>query len=355
MIRFSTSTFLLLATANIRLGSAFQVRPSLPTVARIHHPLSRNQNLPLYLSEEPLGDDDGSSKSNKDWSSWNDEAAKKYFQSTTTESDEKTPGGGKADPSTWTNEPPDYVHSGDSSPKKKTTAINSSSQQNPVNSFASTNDSPKEESSSQEKQEDEKPEDKVRPPLSTLFNMEEPGSLVAKSNPWDFLLEADLSPFQILDGKLGERGEAWTALSLVLILSVLGGGIPLPFLNSALTFLAGPGLMLAGAGLLLASVNDLGSRNLTPFLTPTSRGSLVTDGIYAKIRHPIYSGLIALCGGFSIWTEDSNRLVLTAVLYFLLGIKAEKEEEELLKKFPQYAEYRDRSGKFFPGDWSFRF
>ena len=128
----------------------------------------------------------------------------------------------------------------------------------------------------------------------------------------------------------------------------------MPIFGPVLSFLAGPGLMIAGIAIIVKSISDLGSNNLTPFLTPTSEGSLVTEGIYAKIRHPIYSGLIALCSGFAVVTEDATRLVLTALLILLLGTKADKEEEELMKKFPQYSNYRDKSGKFIPGDWSLR-
>lgn len=326
------------------IAGAFQTRQLPPSFGALHRQASLPQkSAPLYSSDKATEEKDKSSDEDSTWSTWNDAAAKKYFQS-----DENN--NGAPDATTWVNEPPDYTQSGDPNkkapPKKK---------DDTVNSLASTSNSVEENTPKEDEEgEDEAPENKVRPPLSTIFNMQEGGSLVKQSNPWDIIFESDLSPFNLLDGKLGERGEVWTAASLLLLLCVASGGIPIPFLNSVLTFLGGPGLMLAGGALIFKAVQDLGSKNLTPFLTPTTYGSLKTDGVYKTIRHPIYSGLIALCGGFSVLTEDSNRLVLTAVLYFLLGLKADKEEEELLKKFPQYADYRDRTGKFFPGDWSFR-
>jgi protein-S-isoprenylcysteine O-methyltransferase Ste14 len=188
--------------------------------------------------------------------------------------------------------------------------------------------------------------------------VEDSGALVAKAKGMFSNLDLDSSIFSILrsnslDGSLGERGEAWTAGALLLVISLLAGSLPVPYLSQIFTALGGPGLMVAGGALVLSSLNDLGSKNLTPFLTPVSSGSLITDGIYSKIRHPIYSGLICLCAGFSIVTESAPRLILTAVLVFLLHVKADKEEEKLIDKFPEYAAYRATTGKFYPGDWSF--
>jgi protein-S-isoprenylcysteine O-methyltransferase Ste14 len=189
--------------------------------------------------------------------------------------------------------------------------------------------------------------------------VEDPGALVAKAKGMFSNLNLDSSIFSIvksniLDGSLGERGEAWTVGALSLVVSIVVGTLPVPYLSQIFTALGGPGLMVAGGALVLASLNDLGANNLTPFLSPVSSGSLVTDGIYSKIRHPIYSGLICLCAGFAILTESAPRLVLTAVLIFLLNVKSDKEEEKLIDKFPEYAAYRATTGKFYPGDWSFR-
>lgn len=153
-----------------------------------------------------------------------------------------------------------------------------------------------------------------------------------------------------LDGEVGQRAEAWTAAAALLLVSILAGAIPLPIVGTAFPLLAGPGLILLGGGVILLSLTDLGSQNLTPFLSPVKKGSLVTDGIYSKIRHPIYSGLMALCLGFSVTTGDANRLVITALLILLLDIKAAKEEEFLMERFPEYDSYRATTGKFIPGD-----
>lgn len=168
-------------------------------------------------------------------------------------------------------------------------------------------------------------------------------------------LDIDTIKANVLEGEVGTRGEVWTAAWLVLFSCVLLGGIPIPFLNNLLSFLGGPGLMIGGGAVVVSSLSDLGSDNLTPFLTPVSGGSLITEGIFGKIRHPIYAGLIALCAGFSILTGSAVRLVITALLIVVLDIKSDKEEEMLSKAYPDYAAYKEEvTGKFIPGDWMFR-
>lgn len=108
--------------------------------------------------------------------------------------------------------------------------------------------------------------------------------------------------------------------------------------------------MLAGAGIALASLVDLTSDNLTPFSKPVEDGKLIQDGLYSKVRHPIYAGLIAFATGFSILTGSATRLVLTAFLILLLDLKSSREEEYLEEKYPaDYPKYKATvTGKLFP-------
>lgn len=165
-------------------------------------------------------------------------------------------------------------------------------------------------------------------------------------------IDTSIIKANILDGEWGERGEALAALALLLVVSVLWGGLPVSFLNSLFGFLGGPGLFLGGAGIILASINDLSSDNLTPFSKPVSQGTLVQDGIYGKVRHPMYTGLIALMTGFSIVTGSATRLVFTAFLILLLDLKSNREEEFLMERYPDYEAYKSTvTGKFLPGEW----
>ena len=90
--------------------------------------------------------------------------------------------------------------------------------------------------------------------------------------------------------------------------------------------------MLGGFVVALASLGDLGSDSLSPFPAPPRGAILKTDGIYARMRHPLYTGLIMIMAGLSIATNNADRLLLTAVLWYLLEIKSDKEEGESVSK-----------------------
>ena len=76
---------------------------------------------------------------------------------------------------------------------------------------------------------------------------------------------------------------------------------------------------------------------------------LVTDGLYARIRHPIYafSVLLMLC---SVVIVPTILMMAIAIIHVLLMIlKARHEERFLLSTHGErYAEYCRRTGRFFP-------
>ena len=117
-------------------------------------------------------------------------------------------------------------------------------------------------------------------------------------------------------------------------------------------FSGGPGLLLGGLVVALASLGDLGSDSLSPFPAPPRGASLKTDGIYAQMRHPLYTGLLMVMAGLSIATNNADRLLLTAVLWYLLEIKSDKEEDFLTQEYGQeYMDYKEAvPGKFVPAD-----
>jgi protein-S-isoprenylcysteine O-methyltransferase Ste14 len=171
------------------------------------------------------------------------------------------------------------------------------------------------------------------------------------------LANVDLSGFTNLDlnqikdnvmggGQFGERGEAYFAAQAALMLCVVLGGIPL--VGDFLMLLLGPGLLLAGLGVAAVSVKDLGS-SLSPWPKPAESAELKTDGLYAYVRHPMYAGALAACAGLSIVTGSATRLLLTAVLLYVLDVKSDYEEAQLVEAYPGYRAYQAKvANKFFP-------
>ncbi|MCS7037830.1 MAG: methyltransferase [Saprospiraceae bacterium] len=109
------------------------------------------------------------------------------------------------------------------------------------------------------------------------------------------------------------------------------------------------GLLLAvgGAGILTWAFVNLG-RSLTAFPTPKVEGQLVTTGIYRWARHPIYSGVLMIALGWAAFSQSGWRLVLFAALTALFWAKSSYEEHLLARRYPEYAEYRRRVGRFGP-------
>jgi protein-S-isoprenylcysteine O-methyltransferase Ste14 len=109
-------------------------------------------------------------------------------------------------------------------------------------------------------------------------------------------------------------------------------------------------VVFAGAIIMLwRSHVDLG-RNWSATLRITGQHSLVKNGVYRRIRHPMYTAhlLWAIAQGFllSNWLAGWAFLVLSVPLYLL---RIPKEEKMMLEHFgEEYREYIGRTGRLIP-------
>jgi protein-S-isoprenylcysteine O-methyltransferase Ste14 len=111
------------------------------------------------------------------------------------------------------------------------------------------------------------------------------------------------------------------------------------------------GLVVLASGLVLVCVGgaQLGP-SMTPFPLPRARGELREHGLYAHVRHPIYTGGILVAAGWSIVFASVVGGVLTLLLVVFFDLKSRREEHWLLERYPQFEEYRRRTpGRFVPG------
>ena len=153
------------------------------------------------------------------------------------------------------------------------------------------------------------------------------------------------------DDRDGGRGEGWVAAQWALIGATLLAPRVGPPWSPALARcgrLLGPALLATGGALIARGIVDLGP-NLTPLPKPKDDATLVRNGLYRYLRHPIYSGFIALGFGWATLTANSSRLLLAAALAAFFDAKARREEAWLLEKFPEYARYRAEVKKLLPG------
>ena len=111
--------------------------------------------------------------------------------------------------------------------------------------------------------------------------------------------------------------------------------------------LAAGAVQVAGWLVLLAALVSLG-RSLTVLPTPTGRSTLKTTGLYRFVRHPIYSGVLAIVGGGAVASGRVVKLVLALALSGLLIGKARWEEEMLRRRYRAYDDYAARTPRFLP-------
>ena len=77
--------------------------------------------------------------------------------------------------------------------------------------------------------------------------------------------------------------------------------------------------------------------------------ALITDGPFARIRHPIYAFSIAMMLATAIVLPTAPMLLVAAVHVALMNAKARNEEAHLARLHgAAYAEYVARTGRFLP-------
>ncbi len=79
------------------------------------------------------------------------------------------------------------------------------------------------------------------------------------------------------------------------------------------------------------------------------KGFLVTTGIYSRIRHPQYTGLLLLSLGMLIEWATLPMLLMYPVMFFMYLGLAKKEELAMLEEFGDaYRDYMQRTKRFIP-------
>ena len=80
-----------------------------------------------------------------------------------------------------------------------------------------------------------------------------------------------------------------------------------------------------------------------------SNTALVTEGLFARIRHPIYAFSIAMMIATAIVLPTLAMTAIALVHVVLMNIKARREEAHLARLHGEaYARYVERTGRFLP-------
>jgi protein-S-isoprenylcysteine O-methyltransferase Ste14 len=110
------------------------------------------------------------------------------------------------------------------------------------------------------------------------------------------------------------------------------------------------GIVLTACGIALAiwARSYLGA-NWSATITIRADHSLVSTGPYARLRHPIYSGMLLAIAGTALAQGDWRGLVALIIALVAWSIKAKKEEAWLQGEFgSQFDEHTRRTGFLVP-------
>ncbi len=108
-------------------------------------------------------------------------------------------------------------------------------------------------------------------------------------------------------------------------------------------------LLIMGLIVVGGTINLIGLITMRRAFTIMSEArALVTHGIFRYLRHPLYTGHMIMFFGSMLLRLH----VITVALYMLFVVgqvtRARIEERKLLRSFAEYADYRNRTGMFFP-------
>ncbi len=109
------------------------------------------------------------------------------------------------------------------------------------------------------------------------------------------------------------------------------------------------GYLFVLAGLVIIAIASLRlGRSLTPTPVPTASGKLTTAGLYRFVRHPIYTGVLAVVLGLVVRSGSWIHFVIGVGTALFFNNKAKWEEQQLAERYPDYADYAAATPRFVP-------
>jgi protein-S-isoprenylcysteine O-methyltransferase Ste14 len=108
------------------------------------------------------------------------------------------------------------------------------------------------------------------------------------------------------------------------------------------------GLQIAGMALGLWAIAVVNPRRIRIAPEPGRGMRLITRGPYRFIRHPMYTAVLLFTVAWLPAKPTLDRLVVWLILLADLLLKAQYEESLLIRRFPAYRAYRQRTKRFLP-------
>ena len=149
---------------------------------------------------------------------------------------------------------------------------------------------------------------------------------------------------------LGQRGEGWVVLQVVLLGAIVGAGFvgpPWSGPSQVVGAIAGVTLITVGVGLVSAGILRL-RRQLTAYPRPVPGGRLIEDGVFGLVRHPMYGGGMIAALGWGLAMASPMAVAGAFVLGAFFDLKSRREEAWVGEQFVGYATYRRRTRRLIP-------
>lgn len=137
------------------------------------------------------------------------------------------------------------------------------------------------------------------------------------------------------------------SMQALLFLAYFWNAKPINFVWPTIVRYTGIVLSLAGFAVALSAILLLNKR-LTPFPTPVADAILIKSGPFRFIRHPIYTGILAIAFGYAFFSQNTWRVLIALMLWILFEFKSRYEEQLLNSRFPCYRNYMTTTGRFLP-------
>ena len=112
----------------------------------------------------------------------------------------------------------------------------------------------------------------------------------------------------------------------------------------------GPILMVLSATIFIHAKRDL-KEAFHPMPQPKADAPFITNGIYARVRHPMYLSFLLGSVGISFIKQSSITYISTILLYLILNIKYRFEDKLLTNAWHQAKEYQARTPALIPKKW----
>jgi protein-S-isoprenylcysteine O-methyltransferase Ste14 len=145
-----------------------------------------------------------------------------------------------------------------------------------------------------------------------------------------------------------QRGGGWVVAQALLMLAVVVAALLFRG-NGGNVGMVVFGIILLGLGAVVGFAGAIAlGRNLTPFPRPSQNTQLVRRGVYAWMRHPLYTSVMAASLGWALMWQSWPAWWVAVLLIPFFDAKARREERWLRATFPEYAEYARRVRRFIP-------